>query len=194
MVRTKVLKYELRSPSVVNMKKTLRIALLFSVTTALSMSLSTPLLAEGGKAAKAGPSGESIQWYDGDRQRSARLNPELKAMRSHANTVGLVPAESSRARSTVNSENTLDVYQVGGQTMALTGGIIVRFKAGWDEAAIRSWMAGQGFDSFEAIVGDHIWLADTAPGIAGLRKANQIHESGEVVYATPNWWQARSLR
>ncbi len=78
--------------------------------------------------------------------------------------------------------------------MTMPGGVIVKFADHWSVDQITNWMRAGGFDEFHAVIGNHIWMIATAPGREGLRLANEIHESGDVVYASPNWARPRFIR
>ncbi len=82
-----------------------------------------------------------------------------------------------------------------GRLMALPGGVLVNFKADWTTQKVNDWAAAKGLavDSKLAI-GQNWYLIKSAPGQASLDLANQIHQSGEVVSASPNWWKEISTR
>ena len=77
----------------------------------------------------------------------------------------------------------------GGQRRALPGGILVTFKADWDESKVKQWVGEKGMTIKQKMNFGNIYLLDSAPGLDSLNLANSIYESGEVEGASPNWWQ-----
>lgn len=79
--------------------------------------------------------------------------------------------------------------QSGGQRMALPGGILVTFKAHWDENKVNQWVSKKGLTVKQKMGFGNIYVLNSAAGLASLNLANSIYESGEVEGASPNWWQ-----
>ena len=59
----------------------------------------------------------------------------------------------------------------------------------------REFLRQRGLEPLRPI-GEHsgMWLVQSEPGVKSLDLANQLHESGEFAGASPNWWQARTLK
>jgi hypothetical protein len=79
---------------------------------------------------------------------------------------------------------------------ALPGGVIVRFPAGWDRARIDSWLATRKMHvQGDAIVAEaNMFLVATPPGLEALRVADALHDCGELVDVTPNFWLQNATR
>ncbi len=83
----------------------------------------------------------------------------------------------------------------GGPRMALTGDIVIRFKADWSAEQISRWADQRGLKLLKPVLERrNIYLFQSGPGLAALEQANEIQRSGEVEYATPQWWQEVFLR
>lgn len=89
---------------------------------------------------------------------------------------------------------TTPVYREGtspaGRLMALPGGVLVKLDPSWTDTQARAWAAGKGLSVSQRLdISGNWYLLATAPGNASLELANQLHASGEVLAATPNWWK-----
>jgi len=94
-------------------------------------------------------------------------------------------AMAAGARSAVYRQN----GTAAGRLMALPGGVLVKFLPGWSNQQIDTWLATRGLPAGQPLAIGPSWrLLPTAPGSEALALANRIHESGEVVSASPNWW------
>lgn len=97
-------------------------------------------------------------------------------------------------RHTDPSRRVSPVYREGdspaGRLMALPGGVMVQFKPDWSDAQIQRWADVQGLQLLHRLNLPGQWhLVATEAGTAALTLANQIHTSGDVVSARPNWWR-----
>ena len=82
-----------------------------------------------------------------------------------------------------------------GRLMGLAGGIIVQFQPHWTVNQITEWLAARGLPLGERLEIQGNWYSIPTPaGDIALETANQLHESGEVISATPNWWKAMAGR
>ncbi len=82
-----------------------------------------------------------------------------------------------------------------GRLMALPGGVLVNFKPDWTAQQVSDWAAAKGLAVDKKLsIGQNWYLIKSAPGQASLDLANQIHQSGDVISATPNWWKDTSTR
>ncbi len=109
-----------------------------------------------------------------------------------------VPSEIFKPR-TDTGTSTSPVFRMGtspaGRLMALPGGVIVTFKPDWSDAQARAWAADKGFAVQQRLNLTGNWyVLKTEPGLAALAAANAIHEGGEVISATPNWWKETVTR
>ena len=134
--------------------------------------------AEPGK--KAALSGEVYYWYDGEARRTVRLE---------------APADAGSPETSSAAQPATDmVFRDGGVRMTLPGGVIANFPKGWERARIDEWMSQRGVSSYRKVRGGNTWMIDTEPGLPSLEFANRLHESGEVIYASPNWRVERKRR
>lgn len=84
---------------------------------------------------------------------------------------------------------------LGGSRLALSGNIVVRFKSEWSEAQIQKWIATQTLTQIKRLNGiKPTYVLGVGGGLEALARANAIHESGEVVYAMPEWWRELKKR
>lgn len=82
-----------------------------------------------------------------------------------------------------------------GRLMALPGGVLVKFKPDWSPSQIDQWLAARGLPPARPLAIGPGWaVVDTASGQAALDAANRLHESGEVLSASPNWWTQTTAR
>ncbi len=78
----------------------------------------------------------------------------------------------------------------GGARRALPGGVLVALEPSWSEKQVEDWARGRGYAIQAKLpTGKRDYLLDTPPGLPSLETANELQESGEVLWATPNWWQ-----
>ena len=83
----------------------------------------------------------------------------------------------------------------GGPRMALPGNFMIRFKDGWSEEQIQAWAEERNLELLKPVLTrSNIYLFKSDPGMAALEVANEIHRSGEVEYATPEWWREVFLK
>ncbi len=83
-----------------------------------------------------------------------------------------------------------DGTPTSGIKRALPGHVLVQMKLDWSPEEINAW-----FEAHDLIVikpltfAPNAFLIQTKPGLDSLYTANRIYETGEVVLASPNWWQ-----
>lgn len=78
----------------------------------------------------------------------------------------------------------------GGARLALSGNIVVRFKPEWSEVQVQSWLAAQNLEQIKLVSGQPVTLLlRVGDGLEALERANAIQESGEVLFAMPEWWR-----
>ena len=62
-------------------------------------------------------------------------------------------------------------------------------------AQARDWLAARGHaDAAPLGLGAGWWRVSTAPGEAALAAANRLHDTGEVLAASPDWWREARTR
>lgn len=82
-----------------------------------------------------------------------------------------------------------------GRLMGLPGGIIVQFHPHWSVTQIAQWLTAHGLPLGERLeIQGHWYSIPTPAGMIALETANQLHESGDVISAAPNWWKAMATR
>ena len=83
----------------------------------------------------------------------------------------------------------------GAPKRALPGGVIVTLDEQWSDEQVESFLAVNGLGVRRRLdIGRHVLVLDSAAGMASLELANRLHESGEVVSATPDWWREAATR
>lgn len=157
-------------------------------------------------------------FYDGVKKITLNLEPGLVAEFVHAETESAVkkaspeaielkagvggprvfkaPATSFKAR-TATGSTTSPVFRTSpaARLMALPGGVVVTFKPEWTDAQVREFASAKGLEVQQRLeITGNWYVLKTEPGLASLETANRLHESGEVVSATPNWWKETVTR
>ena len=78
---------------------------------------------------------------------------------------------------------------------AFPGGIIVIFKPQWDANRILLWAQSNSLATPKVLIQSlNMWMIPTPAGLEALNTANRIHESQEVISATPDLWQPVTTR
>lgn len=189
---------------------------------ALLTSLSAISMAMGKTEMKSQPTAQKLEsayyWYDGDKRFEVMINPSQiaefgKGISQLNRTIG---AKDVSAKSSSGYVKIWDVSASGGAVKAMTlisgkaispvfgntvgtrralpGGIIVTFADDWDSQRIQKWVAAKGLSVESKLDFGNIYVLTTDAGLSSLSLANQIHESGEVVNAQPNWWKELTMR
>jgi len=79
--------------------------------------------------------------------------------------------------------------------MVLTGQIIVQYPREYTEAQIASMEEEYGLERVKEFgFAKNTFLYDAGDGLDSLEVANSLYESGQVIYAYPNWLRGRSKR
>jgi hypothetical protein len=152
----------------------------------------------------AGAPPTSHYWYDGDVRRplyvddtqvadfSEGRDPKSPVLRS---AIAAKAAGASSPAPGAQSPVFKDAAHAGARSRALPGGVVVRLKQPLPEGQAREFLRQRGLEPLRPI-GEHsgMWLVQSEPGVKSLDLANQLHESGEFAGASPNWWQARTLK
>ena len=88
-----------------------------------------------------------------------------------------------------------DSSSASGRMRALPGNIIVYFNPLWDAATVNNWIAARKLEVVRKLeIGANVYVIKTAPGLDALDIANSLYLSGEVVSASPNWWEEMATR
>lgn len=82
----------------------------------------------------------------------------------------------------------------GGQRMALVGNVIVRFKVELSMPELEQWASGYGLRLVRVMAQPGKFLLSAGSAAQALSIANQIQQTGEVEYATPEWWTEAQMR
>ncbi|MEW6776316.1 MAG: hypothetical protein AB1405_08485 [Bdellovibrionota bacterium] len=78
----------------------------------------------------------------------------------------------------------------GGRMRALPGGIVVQLDSKLSDKEAREWARAKGLAVRKKLsLPGNYYVLDTKPGLEALEKANALYESGEVLSASPDWWQ-----
>ena len=109
----------------------------------------------------------------------------------------LLRAKASAIKALANIRGTSPVFYTAEQKgrMTLTGEIIIKFKGQYGEFEIRNIEQKYGLSRLKAYRFDgNAYLYQVEDVVASLDTANQLFESGQVVYAYPNWLRERAPR
>jgi hypothetical protein len=88
-----------------------------------------------------------------------------------------------------------DAPTAGLPRRALPGGVVATFPKEWDRARIDAWLAQRNLAvESEVAAAANMYLVATPPGLEAIRIANELHETHELVAATPNFWLEMSAR
>lgn len=112
--------------------------------------------------------------------------------------VTLRRVNQSTARS-MDGVVTSPVYREGnspaGRLMALPGGVLLKMHIDWDADRVSKWAATKGFSiAPRANIKGNWYFISTVAGNPALDLANALQESGEVIFASPNWWKQTEPR
>ncbi len=178
-----------------------------ALTLALAVSV---LLVVGSISAKGGG---TYYWYDGNIKRTVYLkgdyvaeivpsgtNSRMRAADPAARNAGPASgsvriwkvAAGSKARSAKSGLKTSPVFsdRAGGSRLrALPGNVIVRLGDSLSVDQIEAWVKARGLKLVQHLPLKGNWIVvESAPGLAGLTLANQLHARSDVINAQPNWW------
>lgn len=82
-----------------------------------------------------------------------------------------------------------------GRLRALPGNVIVCLNPAWDVVTVNNWIKTHQLEVVRKLeIGANTYLIKTAAGMEALNVANKLYQSGEVVSASPDWWQEVSTR
>ena len=73
---------------------------------------------------------------------------------------------------------------------ALPGNMIVYLKPEWTQKEVDQWIKKNRLQVLQKMsFGPYVYLIHTPEGLDSLKQANQLYQSGEVLAATPEWWE-----
>jgi hypothetical protein len=189
-------------------------AFAFAAAAAALCCVHAPATADGQPAAR------DDYYYDGDKKLVVSPQPDLVAEFTRAGAASAVltarpeaeelPAGAGAPRvfrvpaatfkpTTAQGSTTSPVFRSGtspaGRLMALPGGMVVNFKPEWTDGQVREFCAARKLVVQRKLELLGNWyVLETAAGRASLLAANALHESGQVLSASPNWWKQTDTR
>jgi hypothetical protein len=136
-------------------------------------------------------------WYDGGVRRALFIDGSQVADFAAAREgKSVLKAAGLIEKSAVQSSPVFkDAAGEGARQRALPGGVILVLQQAMAEADARKMLTDLGLNPVR-MLGEQrdTWLIESAPGLATLRLANQLHESGRYKSAAPNWWVPRTRK
>ncbi len=185
----------------------------------LAMSSATKATANDPAKSETKAKLQQYTWYDGNQKRSVWLNPELLAeFRSttpatnqsntepsskKANTtptfIRFLAVKSSATALKSTDQHLSPVFHttasLSGTKKALPGNVIVQMKPDWTIDQIHTWFQQQNVTVIQPLTfAPNAFLIQSNAGLESLNLANRLYETGDVVLASPNWWQERAKR
>ncbi len=137
-------------------------------------------------------------WYDGETKRSLWIDSGQVADFSTQDRTKAAVMKAMPATKSLNEKMSplfRDQADENARARALPGGVIVRLKQIMPDEQARSYLNERGLRAVREIGSQTgLWLVESPPGMASLELANRLHEKGEFVSASPNWWQPRALK
>ncbi len=84
---------------------------------------------------------------------------------------------------------------ISGIKRALPGNVLIQMKPDWSQEEIEVWLEEHNLTVIKPLTfAPNAFLIKTKLGLDSLNTANRIFETGDVVLASPNWWQERVAR
>ncbi len=137
-------------------------------------------------------------WYDGEIKRPLWIDAgQVADFSSQDRTQSAVVKSMPTTKSMGEKMSPLfrDQADDNARGRALPGGIVVRLRQTLPDEQARSYLNERGLKAVREIGSQTgLWLVESAPGMASLELANRLHEKGEFVSVSPNWWQPRALK
>ncbi len=83
-----------------------------------------------------------------------------------------------------------DTASTHGVKRALPGNVLVQMKPDWSQKEIEAWFDAHALTVIKPLTfAPNTFLIQAESGLDSLKTANRIYETGDVVLASPNWWQ-----
>ncbi len=198
--------------------KWLFLSLIMGVTTPhLSFAMSTTTKATSNEVAKTETEAklQHYFWYDGNQKRTVWVNPNLvaefnrSAQPSTEHSTQKIKTSPSFIRFlTIETDSTVlkstekqlspvlhSSASISGTKKALPGNVIVQMKPSWTAEQIKTWFEKQNITAIRPLTfAPNAFLIQSNAGLESLNLANRLYETGDVVLASPNWWQERTTR
>ena len=184
-----------------------------------AMSSATKTTANDPAKAETEAKLQQYTWYDGDQKRSVWVNPELLAefsdstqtseqssTESSSKKVNTAPtfvrfltikSDTTALKSTEKQQSPVlhSTASLSGAKKALPGNVIVQMKPDWTMDQIHTWFQQQNITAIKPLTfAPNAFLIQSNAGLESLNLANRLYETGDVVLASPNWWQERAKR
>ncbi len=139
---------------------------------------------------------QQLSWHDGNTRHPLWIDPALIADFSGPGSASdqvLRPAAQAVTKSVGSSPVFRDAPDAQAPARALPGGVIVRVSPSLDPALRQAVFTRHGLNEVRELgTASGIWLIATSPGLPALELANRLHESGDFISASPNWWRPRA--
>ncbi len=88
-----------------------------------------------------------------------------------------------------------DSASISGAKRALPGNVLVQMRADWSMGQIESWFEMHDLIMIKPLTfAENSFLIESSSGLDSLNTANRIYETGDVVLASPDWWQEMVAR
>lgn len=154
-------------------------------------------------------------WYDGNQKRTVWANPDLVAefnssaqsnTENSAQKINIPPTfiqfltietDKTTLKSTGKQRSPVlhSSASISGAKKALPGNVIVQMKPSWTAEQINTWFEKQNITAIRPLTfAPNAFLIQSNAGLESLNLANRLYETGDVVLASPNWWQERTTR
>lgn len=139
--------------------------------------------------------GSIYTWHDGSRERVIQLVPNKMAEFKEGGAMSIIESPKQKSPHQIFSPVFRDGLGGGGRMRALPGNVIVTLNPNWSQAQIERWVTDHHLVMLRQMQNaPHVLLIKSEPGMSSLQVANELYESGEVVAASPNWWNENRLR
>lgn len=165
---------------------------------------------------------QQYTWYDGNQKRSVWVNPNLMAEFNVPTKEATVKSSSTSNLTTqmpfvrfIEIETDTNALQTSGKSQektqrspvlhntasttgpkrALPGNVIVQMQHNWSQEKIERWFKQYNLTAIKPLTfAPNAFLIQSKAGLESLNLANKLYETGDVVLASPNWWQERVKR
>lgn len=132
---------------------------------------------------------EECYWYDGARRRTIWMDPDA-SIPFAAN--GVTDAVGTRRSPLFHASAGAGADDPG---MALPGNVIAMLDPLWTREEVDRWASRNALVLLRPVSGmPNTYIIESEAGLASLLLANRLHESGEGVRCSPNWWRAALAR
>ncbi len=165
---------------------------------------------------------QQYAWYDGNQKRSVWVNPHIMAefstptkeatIKSSTTSNVKTPMPFVRFIEIKTDTNSLqavkqspeksqlspvlhNVASTTGTKRALPGNVIIQMNPDWSQEKIENWFKKYNLTAIKPLTfAPNAFLIQSKAGLESLNLANKLYETGDVILASPNWWQERATR